>query len=486
MANYLTILTPVLCLLLLSVGIFWGFGMENINRVSAISFMWPESGPTLSIQFELTRLRVRMDKWHTDKEEPLLLIADHLEDQGLKVALFHDGKPMYVTEHQNPHTIRQEAFLAAPSGRGGLSWGKRGLAFHYRSSVTGLEAVVTGEDPLVETSDVFQMHSKDLFKSSFVGAFLLSLLVAAITALTVSRIMAHQLLKPLEKLRLTAGQISRGDLDTPIVAESHDEIGETLEAFEAARLELRDAREKREQYDRNRKELLAGIAHDLATPLTKIQGYASGLQDGIANTPEKQERYLQKITDATENMAKLNQTLFLFSKLDLYQVPFHYQVVDVVTALRDYVEDQQEALQQQGLELTFSSSIPRAPVSIDVDQFERVLQNITGNSLKYKQGERGKLAVSVSDVGQCVKLTFADYGQGVPTEQMEKIFESFYRADKARSHVANGSGLGLAITKKIVETMHGKIWAEPTEPHGLTVHIELPLEEQEHADHTDH
>ncbi len=485
-ANYLTILVPVLCFALFSVGIFWAFEMENINRVSVISFMWPESGPTLPIQFELTRLRVRMDKWHTNKEESLTLIADHLEDQGLKVALFNGGKPMYVTEHQDPYGIREEAVLSAPSGRGGVAWGEKGIAFHYVSSVTGLEAAVVGADPLVEASDVFAMHSKDLFKSSFVGAFFLGLLIAGLTALTLSRVIAYQLLKPLQQLRQAAGQISQGDLDTPIVANSHDEIGETLEAFEVARLELKEARKKRDEYDKNRKELLAGIAHDLATPLTKIQGYASGLQDGIADTPEKQQRYLHKITDATENMAKLNQTLFLFSKLDLHQVPFHYQVVDIVKALGEYVADQQDALQQQGMAVTFASSVPSALVNIDMDQFDRVLQNIVSNCLKYKLGDRGRMDISVRDVGRNVKLTFADQGQGVPEDQMEKIFESFYRTDKARSHVANGSGLGLAITRKIVETMNGKIWAEPTDPHGLTVYIELPLEAQEYGNHTDH
>lgn len=97
--------------------------------------------------------------------------------------------------------------------------------------------------------------------------------------------MARQLLKPLGKLRVAA-QVSRGDLDIPIRADSRDEIGDTLRAFEKSRLELCRARQKREQDERSRKEMLAGIAHDLATPLTKIQGYAAGIQDGIADTPE--------------------------------------------------------------------------------------------------------------------------------------------------------------------------------------------------------
>lgn len=286
-ANYLMILTPVLCFMLLSVGIFWIFGMENLNRSSVLSFIWPESGPTLSIQFELTRLRVRSDHYDPDKPRPLLLVSDHLEDQGLRVLLERNGQPFYVTEGQQPDEIRTSTLQQVPEGRGGISWGKKGVAFYYHSLQSGVECYVIGADPLVESDDRFSMYSKELFKGSFIGAFLLVMLAAALVGLALSRLMAVQLLKPLGKLRQVASQVSRGDLDTPVKADSRDEIGDTLRAFELTRQELRHARERREQYDRSRKEMLAGIAHDLATPLTKIQGYASGLQDGIADTPEK-------------------------------------------------------------------------------------------------------------------------------------------------------------------------------------------------------
>ncbi len=284
-ANYLMILMPVLCFALLSLGIFWIFGLENLNRSSIISFIWPESGPTLVIQFELTRLRVRSDHYDPEKPKPLLLVSDHLEDQGLRVVLEQNGTPFYVTPGQQAEEIRLSTLQQVPEGRGSVSWGKKGVAFHYRSLRTGVESYVVGADPLVETDDRFSMHSKELFKSSFIGAFLLVLLTAALTGLALSRLMARQLLKPLGKLRVAA-QVSRGDLDIPIRADSRDEIGDTLRAFEKSRLELCRARQKREQDERSRKEMLAGIAHDLATPLTKIQGYAAGIQDGIADTPE--------------------------------------------------------------------------------------------------------------------------------------------------------------------------------------------------------
>ncbi|WP_281519225.1 hypothetical protein [Acidaminococcus timonensis] len=202
-ANYLMILTPILCFMLLSVGIFWIFGMENMNRSSVLSFIWPESGPTLSIQFELTRLRVRADHYNPRKPRPLLLVSDHLEDQGLRVMLARNGVPFYVTENQDPEEIRRTAEAETPEGRGAISWGGRGIAFRYRSLRTGVEVYVAGADPLVERDDTFSMHSKELFKGSFIGAFLLVLLVAALAGLALSRIMATQLLKPLGKCSCT-------------------------------------------------------------------------------------------------------------------------------------------------------------------------------------------------------------------------------------------------------------------------------------------
>lgn len=486
-ANYLMILTPLLCFMLLSAGIFWIFGMENLNRSSVLSFIWPESGPTLSIRFELTRLRVRSDHYEPDKPKPLLLVSDHLEDQGLRVLLTQNGTPFYVTKGQDPEEIRKTAEAETPEGRGAVSWGKKGIAFRYRSMQTGVEAFVVGADPLVEMDDTFSMHSKELFKGSFIGAFLLVLLMAALAGLALSRLMAVQLLKPLNKLRRVATQVSRGNLDTPVKADSRDEIGDTLRAFEKTRLELKAARQKRIQYDQSRKELLAGIAHDLATPLTKIQGYASGIKDGIADTPEKWQRYLDKILETSESMAKLNQTLFLFSKLDLDQIPFHWETVDLVQYLTDYVEEQQDHWNRNGLSVSFQTDLPRARIRLDRDQFARVLENLLSNSWKYKRGATGTVTL-ILEPGAAgrVRLLCADDGQGVAGDQLDKIFDSFYRTDRARSHVASGSGLGLAVVRKIVDAMKGRIWAEANAPRGLKVCMEFPREDKDDAKNLDH
>ena len=212
--------------------------------------------------------------------------------------------------------------------------------------------------------------------------------------------------------------------------------------------------------------MLAGIAHDLATPLTKIQGYAAGIQDGIADTPEKRQRYLQKILETTENMAKLNQTLFLFSKLDLDQVPFHWETVDLCSWMRDYVEKQREHWEQNGLHLTFSTALTRQPPSgWTRDQVCPGAGEPAGQQLEIQNGESRYLAIALKPQGKNqVRLELADDGPGVAPEQLDRIFESFYRTDRARSHVSAGSGLGLAVVRKITTTMKGTIRAEATNP----------------------
>lgn len=304
---------------------------------------------------------------------------------------------------------------------------------------------------------------------------LLTVLLTLIIGLALSRWMALQIVGPVEKLRNMADAISQGDFDHPVPILSHDEIGDTCQAFEKMRLQLRAARDTRDKYDQNRKELLAGISHDLSTPLTKIEGYASGILDGIANTPEKERHYLDMIVDTSHHMASLVRTLFLFSKLDLGQVPFHWENVDIAAYLTDYISEQADHFHQQGLDVTFQSSLTKAVISIDRQQFQRVIENILGNSLKYKDQAVGHMAITLTESGEGeYLLSFADDGCGVAEKELPKLFESFYRTDKARTNVAKGSGLGLAVVQQIIQAMKGKIWAQATVPKGLTICISLP------------
>lgn len=478
-SNFIMIFIPVLFTAVVSIAIFLGLQFGNINRANIISFIWPESGQNMSIQFELSRLRARADIYDGDMKD-LYESADHLEDQGLNVAIWRAGVDLYHTQGVDVTYLQQMAQLGKDPGHADFIWTTKGLRYYYISPRTGVQLAVAGAVPIYPANEYINLSSKDLFKLSFYVLTILTAIVTILVGLLLSRWMARQILEPVERLRDIADAISQGDLDHPVEIDSHDEIGDTGRAFEKMRQQLKAAKKTRERYDQNRKELLAGIAHDLSTPLTKIEGYTSGILDGIANTPAKEQHYLSMILDTSQHMAKLVRTLFLFSKLDLGQVPFHWEKVDICAYLQDYVDEQAPQYHREGLELTFATSVSQAVIKLDRVQFQRVIENIIGNSLKYKDQDVGHLAIRL-EAGEKGKylLCFADDGCGVAEADLPKLFDSFYRTDKARSNVAKGSGLGLAVVQQIVQSMGGTIYAKATKPKGLTICINLPKGEDD-------
>jgi signal transduction histidine kinase len=472
------IFIPVIFLVTVAISIFLILQFGNINRATVISFVWPESGPTLSVQFELSRLRVRADRYERGNMEGLEQVADHLEDQGLTVAVYEGSTLLYKTQHSDAAATVAEAHEKSPQGDAAVAWSDQGIAFYYASGHSGISAAVIGPVPLHHANEYIDISSKEILKIAFYLLLFFGILLTIAIGLILSRWLALQIIDPLEKLRAIAAYISKGNLDHPIIVKNRDEIGDTCQAFESMRLQLKNARDTRDKYDHNRKKLIAGISHDLSTPLTKIEGYACGLQDGIANTPEKKHHYLQMIVNASQTMGKLVKTLSLFSKLDLGQVPFYWTQVDLCRYVSDYLNEQKQFLKSRDMMVTCHPAIDKAVVLMDRDQFQRVIENIIENSIKYKCHDVGHLDIAINIMEKNkVCLTFADDGCGVQRDELSKLFDSFYRTDKARSNVSRGSGLGLAVVKQIITEMKGDIWAEQTVPSGLTICIELPLQE---------
>ena len=239
---------------------------------------------------------------------------------------------------------------------------------------------------------------------------------------------------------------------------------------------LRKSQELQAHYEQNRKELIVGISHDLATPLTMIKGYTSGLMDGIANTPAKREAYLKKILDTTTHMETLVQDLFLFSKLDIGHIDFDLQDISLSEFFSDWMSDNAASYKARGLTIKLKNTLtPRTLAHLDGRQFKRIVDNIASNALKYKDKDQGQLVIGLRQVENTIELVFADNGPGVDSQDLSKLFETFYRTDRARTNTQNGSGLGLSIVKQLVEGMRGSIVASETPGGGLTFTISLPL-----------
>lgn len=235
------IFIPVVFMVTVSAGIFLFLQFGNINRTSIISFLWPESGPTLSVQFELSRLRVRADSFNGEHLSPMLQASHHLETLGLNVAIFRYDELLYQTNGIEGTPIWQEAVENSPGHEAAITWSDTGLAFHYTSPQSGVRLAVVGAVPIRQTGEFIDVSSKNVLKTAFLILLLVSVLLTIIIGVVLSRWLARQLIVPLETLRNTAEAISQGELDKPVAITSNDEIGQTCQSFEVMRKQLQTA-----------------------------------------------------------------------------------------------------------------------------------------------------------------------------------------------------------------------------------------------------
>jgi signal transduction histidine kinase len=226
--------------------------------------------------------------------------------------------------------------------------------------------------------------------------------------------------------------------------------------------------------------MVAGIAHDLRTPLTSVKGYVEGLRDGIADTPEKQQRYLDTIYDSTCGMESMLNDLLTVSKLELGTIELHKEKI-CVSDFKEVAEQLGKELTLDGFEFEYSDNTKTNPaILVDTDRFSRVVDNIISNSIKYRrEGVQGKICLSISEYERSVIVEIADNGMGVEPESLPRIFDTLYRADKARTNVSDGSGLGLSVCKQLVEMHGGMIWAQNNSMGGLSIFISLPKFEED-------
>ena len=202
-------------------------------------------------------------------------------------------------------------------------------------------------------------------------------------------------------------------------------------------------------YENNRKELIANISHDLKTPITSIIGYVEGIRDGVANSPEKMERYIQTIYTKSNDLDHMIDQLFLFSKLDLQRLPFQFEWIKFDQYVRDFVEELRFDVEEMNvnIHLTIDERETYAAM-IDREQMKRVITNIVDNSLKYNDKEEKILHFYLSVQNSHILFKLEDNGPGINEKSIPYIFDQFYRADMSRGTEKGGSGLGLSIQKE--------------------------------------
>jgi len=339
--------------------------------------------------------------------------------------------------------------------------------------VNGEKVSITAINPNYVRNNIDLRSSLFAIHSYFAILLILSLIIIVITNGIISSRVAKILITPLELLSYGARQIKEGNLDFEVKYKENDEFGQVCSDFNEMRIRLCESVQTQLQYEEDRKELIAGISHDLRTPLTAIKGYVKGLKDGIANTPEKKAHYHDIIYNKACDMDKLVDNLFIISKLDMGHFPFYFENVDGNDYLQNFVKSVAEDFDRKDLSVTYRNNCTEyVNIRIDSDQMNRVFINILENSAKYKSAGVGEAEISLSCQNDDVIITVKDNGMGVAKEKLPHIFKSFYRGDLSRTNSSESSGLGLSIAERIVKAHGGRIIAENR--NGLAIIIKLP------------
>ena len=478
-ANALMVIIPIAVLIAIGAALLGGLRHTGSLQQQALALLWPEQGSTLSVQFALSSLRAEAEKrkfkLHNIESDIRLL-----EGAGVRL-LIKQKRENYLTQGAHPEELdRRVTNKCGPAGSA-LSWDMDGLVFRYEGVRSGTVIMGAGDVPMMR-GDVPPLIPHDARDFILNAALILLILTTSAGILLLGRYLARllstQILTPLAELRRAAAAIQRGDLSHALPPMGHDEVGATCRAFDEMRQDLARARAREAEEESRRRALFIGILHDIATPLTAVKGYASGILDGIATTPEKQRTYAERISQAAATMEGLTTRLREFLRLDTGELPLTWETVSARDLLTEYIRTHAPALAEDGVHIAMEEANTAARIRIDRGEFARVLKNLWENSSKYRRGTDVHIRMSLSAEGSQLAIRCDDDGIGVDAAELPKLFDSFYRTDTARTNVAAGSGLGLAIVRRIMTIFGGSVHAEESPAGGLRIVLLLPIADE--------
>ena len=284
--------------------------------------------------------------------------------------------------------------------------------------------------------------------------------ILVFTALSIGLWIYRSIATPLVKLKKATQNIKEGNLDFVLDVEGNDEFSELCQDFEEMRKRLKDSAEEKIILDKENKELISNISHDLKTPITAVKGYVEGIMDGVADTPEKMDRYVKTIYNKTNEMDHLINELTFYSKIDTNRIPYTFSKLNVEDYFSDCAEEVGLELETRGIELVYANYVESGVQLIaDGEQIRRVIHNLISNAIKYMDKPKGIIQIRIKDVGDFIQVEIEDNGKGIAAKDIVYIFDRFYRTDVSRNSSKGGSGIGLSIVKKILEDHGGKVWA---------------------------
>jgi signal transduction histidine kinase len=304
--------------------------------------------------------------------------------------------------------------------------------------------------------------------------FLVIVLLLLFIGFIVTRWFHKGVFVPIKQLNLAMQSIAEGTLEDVLVTDKRGEIGELYSNYEDMRLRLKESVEEKMEAELQNRELVSNISHDLKTPITSIKGYVEGIIDGVADTPEKMDKYIRTIYSKTNDMDRLINELTFYTGIDANRIPYNFSRISVVKYFDDCVEELGLDLDAKNIRLNYTNFVaPETTIIADPEQLRRVINNIVDNSAKYidRNKETCEIEIRILDELDTIRIEIEDNGRGIPIRELGKVFERFYRTDASRNSSRGGSGIGLSIVKKIVEDHGGYIWATSREGDGTCMNI---------------
>lgn len=293
-------------------------------------------------------------------------------------------------------------------------------------------------------------------------------------------VMAKKVTQPIGDMMTATDEVKQGNYGYRINTSKESPLSSLSNSLNEMIIELDKGKEYQDKIETVRADFIANLSHDMKTPLTSIKIHAQAINDGIVNTPEKMDKYVNNILKKSSDMDAMLDELKIFNELELGTGNYTMHRINFEHFLQDAVDELNYDVSTDNVELRLSINVASPIIEFDPIKFKRVLNNIIFNSVKYAEVRPLIIDVKLNEHQQAddayIELVIADNGIGVASDQYDKLFTQYYRVDPSRNQTISGSGLGLSIAKSIIEHHSGTISAEKSEFGGLAIKIKMNCE----------
>jgi two-component system sensor histidine kinase BaeS len=297
-------------------------------------------------------------------------------------------------------------------------------------------------------------HAQQMYDQSVTTVVVAAVIVAAAASVVMAIVLARMLARPIEEVGAAARRVAEGDYAARVPREGPDELVGLADSFN-------QMAESLERQETMRRDFIANAAHELRTPLTNLQGYLEALRDGVITADRAT---YESLWDEAERLVRLSRSLDALAEGDAARTPPHLEELDLAVAIRQALDLAQASLERAGLLLVVD--VPRSlPARANPDALSQVLGNLISNAARYTP-PGGTVTVRAERRPSDLLVSISNTGDGIPPDDLPRVFERFYRVEKSRDPARGGAGIGLAIVKQLVEAGGGRVGAESSD--GLT------------------